>query len=71
MMKKFKLFSLALAAVLFVGVYSCNSGTKTEAKDAVEETVVTEEAVEAETEVADSVQAEEPAAEEVEGMEAE
>lgn len=68
-MKKFKLFSLALAAVLFVGVYSCNSGTKSEAKDAVEETVVTEEA--AEVEVADTVQAEEPATEEVEGMEAE
>lgn len=68
-MKRFKLLSLIVAAVLFIGVYSCNSGTKTEDKAATEETVVTDEA--AEVEAADSVQAEEPVAEEAEGMEAE
>jgi len=59
-MKNLKLFGYALVTVLFLGLYSCGGGAKTEVKEVVEDTTVVEAADEAATEVADTTMAEEP-----------
>lgn len=69
-MKNFRILSLSLAVLAFVGLYSCNTGTK-EVKEEVKEVVVEEEVVETvvdtvAVEVVDTVavEAEEPKTEE-------
>lgn len=59
-MKNLKLFGYVLVTVLFLGLYSCGGGAKTEVKVVVEDTTVVEPADESATEVTDTVQVEEP-----------